>query len=212
MRPGLMGRHGSTGLILKLKWRPVKNFRGWPFLLLQSEIMGRNYRADRFSSPGPDGIYMALLMISACHGRRLRTGDIMRSCSGDSGGTGLPGLRFEYVSGSGNSVNVDFRTGEPLRSLPRNPDPFRNNRYRISPMLAWQPTEFSRFRLQYNYDHNSELVPGFSQRGYCSVWLGSQSFMLWAPTQPTNTNCQRPQKEYNRHARKEHLYAKQALM
>ena len=52
--PNATGRDGQTwiyGTDLKLKWRPVKNVQGWPFLLLQSEVMGRNYRADNFFDP-----------------------------------------------------------------------------------------------------------------------------------------------------------------
>jgi hypothetical protein len=44
-------------------------------------------------------------------------------------------------------------------------DPFRNQRTRISPNLTWYPTEFSKVRLQYNYD-NGEL---FGDEH--SVWL-----------------------------------------
>ena len=55
--PNASGPDGETwiyGSDLKVKWRPVNNFRGWPFLLLfQSEIMKRDYHADRFvKSPG----------------------------------------------------------------------------------------------------------------------------------------------------------------
>jgi hypothetical protein len=32
-------------------------------------------------------------------------------------------------------------------------DPFRNQRTRVSPNLTWYPSEFSKIRLQYNYDH-----------------------------------------------------------
>jgi hypothetical protein len=31
-------------------------------------------------------------------------------------------------------------------------DPLRNQRWRISPNLTWYPSEFSKLRLQYNYD------------------------------------------------------------
>jgi hypothetical protein len=35
-------------------------------------------------------------------------------------------------------------------------------------MLAWHPTEFSRLRLQYNYDHAQHLDDDTAH----SVWLG----------------------------------------
>ena len=57
--PNATGPGGRTqiyGADLKLKWRPTNHFRGWPFLLFESEIMKRDYRADRFFDSGPDGI------------------------------------------------------------------------------------------------------------------------------------------------------------
>jgi len=178
--PNATGPNGQTwiyGADLKIKWRPVKNIHGWPFLLLQSEVMGSNYRADRFSNPGPDGIF--------------GTGDDIRLPRETLKDWGFysqllwgfrrnwaAGIRFEYASGSGYDVNVDFNTGT-VQFVSRNSDPFRNDRYRISPLLVWQPTEFSRFRLQYNYDHFSEQVPEFSRRDAHSVWLGVE-FMLGA--------------------------------
>jgi hypothetical protein len=173
--PNASGPDGQTliyGADLKLKWRPVNNFRGWPFLLLQSEVMGRNYRADRFFNPGPDGMF--------------GTGDDIRLPRETLKDWGFysqllwgfrrnwaTGIRFEYVSGSGYDVRVDFGTGT-VQFVSRNSDPFRDDRYRISPLLVWQPTEFSRFRLQYNYDHNKDILPGFSHRGASSVWLGAE--------------------------------------
>jgi hypothetical protein len=170
--PNATGPRGETwicGADLKLKWRPVNNFRGWPFLLLQSEIMGRDYRADNFFDPLSGislpsatlkdwGFYTQLL-----YGFRTNW---------------AAGIRGEYVSGGGNSVDVDFLTGTvtPVR---RNSDPFRNNRYRISPLLVWQLTEFSRFRLQYNYDRHSDRLLGFEGRDAHSVWLGAE-FMFGA--------------------------------
>jgi hypothetical protein len=35
--------------------------------------------------------------------------------------------------------------------------PTRANRYRFSPNVTWYPTEFSKFRVQYNYDHREGL-------------------------------------------------------
>jgi hypothetical protein len=167
--PNATGPHGETwiyGADLKLKWRPVNNIQGWPFILLQSEIMGRSYRADRFSNPGPDKIY--------------GTGDDIRLPRQTLKDWGFysqllwgfrrnwaAGIRFEYAGGSGDNVNVDFGTGTATM-VSRNSDPLRGDRYRISPLFVWQPTEFSRFRLQYNYDH----LNGFNHSDANSIWLG----------------------------------------
>ena len=68
------------------------------------------------------------------------------------------GLRYEFTGGSGESVR-EFGS--------RNQDPFRDDRHRVSPLLAWYITEFSRLRLQYNYDRADHLK---STTGTPSGW------------------------------------------
>ncbi|MBI4516429.1 MAG: hypothetical protein HY699_11515 [Deltaproteobacteria bacterium] len=68
------------------------------------------------------------------------------------------GLRWEYAGSRGQSVGG--RQSEPLR----------DDRYRLSPLLAWYPTEYSRFRVQYNYDLAQHLEPDDAH----SVWLGAE--------------------------------------
>jgi hypothetical protein len=154
--PNATGPDGDTwiyGADLKLTWRPVNNFRGWPFVLWEAEAMKRDYRADRFfDHSDPDniidlprqtlrdwGFYTQLL-----YGFRY----------GWAGG-----LRYEYAGGSGESV---------LTFDGRRNDPFRDDRHRVSPLLVWHPSEFSRIRLQYNYDRADHL----ERRDAHSVWLG----------------------------------------
>jgi len=52
-------------------------------------------------------------------------------------------------------------------------DIYRNERTRLSPVLTFYPSEFSKIRLQYNYDHGS-LVGNQH-----SVWL-QMEFLLGA--------------------------------
>ncbi len=73
------------------------------------------------------------------------------------------GLRFDWARSSGQDYDS---TSQTLVST--NSDPFRDNRLRISPLLTWQATHFSRVRLQYNYDHADHLQSGDAS----SVWLG----------------------------------------
>jgi hypothetical protein len=174
--PNATGPDGETwiyGADLKLKWRPVNNFRGWPFLLLQSEIMGRNYRADRYFNPGPDGIPGTADDILLPHKTLLDWGLYTQLLWGFRN-PWAAGIRYEYTTGSGSNVNVDFGTGTVVM-VSRNSDPFRGDRHRVSPLLVWQPTEFTRFRLQYNYDH----LNGFDHQNAHSIWLGAE-FMLGA--------------------------------
>ena len=49
------------------------------------------------------------------------------------------GARFGYSSGKERGAYAS-----------RDDDPFRDTRFRISPLLLWNASEFSRIRLQYN--------------------------------------------------------------
>jgi outer membrane receptor protein involved in Fe transport len=174
--PNATGPDGETwiyGADLKMKWRPVNHFRGWPFLILQSEIMGRNYRADRFFNPGPDEIPGTADDIRLPRKTLVDWGLYTQLLWGFRT-TWATGIRYDYATGSGKTVIVDFGTGTVVM-VSRNFDPFRGDRHRVSPLLVWQPTEFTRFRLQYNYDH----LNGFRHRSASSIWLGAE-FMLGA--------------------------------
>ncbi len=149
--PNATGPDGDTriyGADLKLTWRPTTNFRGWPFFLWQSEVMGRDYVADRFF----DGT------INLPRETLRDWGLYTQALYGFQYGWAA-GLRYEYASGSGASV---------LAFNGRANDPFRDTRHRISPLLAWHPSEFSRIRLQYNYDRADHL----ERQDAHSVWLG----------------------------------------
>ena len=54
------------------------------------------------------------------------------------------GARYEYASSRGESLNTYAGNGA---------DPFRGNRHRVSPLVAWNFSKFGRVSFQYNYDH-----------------------------------------------------------
>ncbi len=151
--PNASGRAGETwiyGADLKIKWRPVQNDRGWPFVLWETEVMGRDYLVDTRNPNLVDrrlvdwGFYSQLL-----YGFRKSWG---------------AGLRYEYATASrGGSFGGTAA------------DPFRDDRHRVSPLLLWHPTEFSRLRLQYNYDVAQHLRGDHAH----SVWFGVE-FMFGA--------------------------------
>jgi hypothetical protein len=139
-----------------LKWRPNDNFRGWPFVVWQSELIGRSYTADQYiagSDPAfPNDLSSGILRDAGFYSQ-LTYGFIH---------PWAVALRGEYASGVGRSV-ID---GELVS---REQDPLRSDRARISPQLIYQASEFSRLRLQYNYD-NAKFLPGNHSAN--SVWLG----------------------------------------
>jgi len=160
------------GLDLTMQWQPANSQRGWPFLAWQTELMRRDYTADHFlagTTAGSDGG-------GHSHGEEAPAEDEDEFSEDISGGLlrdwGLytqllwgfqwqwaAGLRYEYANGSGASL-PDGRGADFLR----------NDRHRVSPLLIWQPSEFSRFRLQYNFDH-AQGVPVDDAH---SVWFGME--------------------------------------
>jgi hypothetical protein len=152
------GPQGDTwiyGLDMKWKWRPLSNFRGWPFVTWQTELMQRDFRADRvvhLDDQHPEGNFT--LPSRTLHDWGLYS----QWLYGFSYGWAT-GVRYEYAGGSGASMNG------------RSNDPFRADRHRVSPLLVWEPSEFTRIRLQYNFDRAAHLTDGKTAH---SVWLGFQ--------------------------------------
>jgi hypothetical protein len=160
--PNATGPHGDTwiyGLDMKWKWRPTNHFRGWPFVTWQSELMRRDYHADRFTlehedEPGE---------VPTLPGRTLKDwgvySQLLYGFYYGGYGAWATGVRYEYAGGSGQSVGG------------RQHDPFRADRHRVSPFLIWQLSEFTRIRLQYNFDNAKNLAGSNNAH---SVWLGFQ--------------------------------------
>jgi len=71
----------------------------------------------------------------------------------------VAGIRGEYADGNHGAFDAQ--------------DVFRGERERVSPVLTFYPSEFSKLRLQYNYDHG-ELFGNAH-----SVWL-QMEFLLGA--------------------------------
>ena len=148
--PNSSGPAGSTwiyGLDMKWRWQPANSFRGYPFLTWQTEYMRRNYEAAASTTdagvalPADTledwGLYTQLL-----YGPRINL---------------AVGMRLEYADGRGIGYGHGGRDG----------DPFRNERYRVSPLVQWRTSEFVRIRLQYNYDHATHL-----EENAHTVWMG----------------------------------------
>jgi hypothetical protein len=135
------------GADLVFKWRPARNFRGWPFFLVESELMKRDYEAAAVV----DAAGVTTLPATTLYD----WGFYLQSLYGFRYGW-AGGLRYEYATGSGQSVGG------------RGSAPFRADRQRLSPLLVWHPTEFSRIRLQYNFDIAEQLDPDEAHTG----WVG----------------------------------------
>lgn len=164
---GLSGTYGANttgadastfiyGTDLTFKWRPADNFRGWPFVAWQSEVLARDYTAAAYTA-GSDPAFPNDLPSAI-----LRDAGFYSQLTWGFRYQWAMALRGEYASGAGPSVENGVLVS-------RENDPLRSDRARISPLLIYQPSEFSRLRLQYNYD-NAKSLPG--NHGANSVWLG----------------------------------------
>ncbi|MBI5455327.1 MAG: hypothetical protein HY956_11910 [Deltaproteobacteria bacterium] len=158
--PNATGEDGDTliyGADLVVKWRPAESERGWPFLIWETEVMKRVYKAAAyFDDSDPADV------IDLSEETLKDWGFYTQLLYGFKPGWAT-GLRYEYATGSGESVGG------------RDSDPFRDDRSRVSPLVTWMPTEFSRLRAQYNYDRADHLSDGEAH----SVWLGVE-FMYGA--------------------------------
>lgn len=144
------------GVDFMLRWRPVKNERGWPFVKVQGEFMMRNFEAgEQIDDSDP-------LNPVTVPGDTLRDrGAYVQAIWGFSTGWAA-GVRCDWATGSGDGYDA---TAQAMTS--RDSDPFRTDRIRVSPMLVFQPSEFSRIRLQYDWDDSDHLDADVH-----SIWLG----------------------------------------
>jgi hypothetical protein len=169
--PNATGPDGSTlvyGADWVVKWRPLQTDRGWPFVLFESEIMRREYRADDFFGCPVEEEDGACPVAETGIGREeLRDWGFYAQLLWGFRRGWAGGLRFEHATGSGSDVAFDDAAGSFVR-VSRDTDPFRADRTRVSPLLVFHPSEFSRLRLQYNYDVADDL----DEEHQHSVWAG----------------------------------------
>jgi hypothetical protein len=138
-----------VGADLYWKWKSARAQQGFPFVSWQSEVLVRRYdAAERPDAEDPDAMLPA---------ETLRDRGVYSQLLWGVKPRWVLGLRGEWVGGDAAAFTV----------------PLRADRGRVSPNLTWFPSEFSKLRLQYNYDHREGLGSDHS------VWLQFE-FMLGA--------------------------------
>jgi hypothetical protein len=138
------------GVDLYAKWKPLDNEQGWPFVAWQTEAMYRRYEAaavldaDVLVAPestlGDFGIYSQLLWGFAR--------------------PWVAGIRYDRAVGEAeafSSSELNYTSAS---------DALRDERQRYSAVLTYYPSEFSKLRLQYNYDHSQFLSDGDAHSAY----------------------------------------------
>jgi hypothetical protein len=147
--PNETGFHQYTqiyGTDIYWKWKPANAHAGFPFVSWQTEALYQNYQA----AADPN-----VLLPS----ETLRDWGFYSQVLWGFKERWVAGLRGEYVDGNSGAYDAY--------------DAFRGQRVRVSPDITFYPSEFSKIRLQYNYDQGVLFGTGHS------VWLQFE-FLLGA--------------------------------
>jgi hypothetical protein len=173
--PNGSGNNADTqiyGVDLFWKWKPVNHHAGFPFVSWQNEAMLRRFQANSFNWDldadgllNPDGSEQDLNAdgIPDLLARETLTDYGLYSQISY-------GIKKGWVAAlRGDWVGSDSAQYERL--LGRDAD--RASRWRVSPNLTYYPSEFSKIRLQYNFDRRNGLGDDHS------VWLQFE-FLLGA--------------------------------
>jgi hypothetical protein len=141
--PNNTGPHRRTaiyGADIFWKWKPADSARGFPYVTWQTEVLHRRFEAG--ADPSASLPLPAESLTDTGFYSQIVWGFVPRW---------NVGLRAEHVAGNHGAFDAD--------------DPFRGDRYRFSPELTFVPSEFSKVRLQYNYDHGDAFGSANS------IWL-----------------------------------------
>jgi len=130
--PNASGQDGRTaiyGADLFYKWKSRHHDKGFPFVTWQTEYLYSHYSAAAY--PG-DPVFPATPATT------INNWGVYSQVS--------YGFKPRWVA----SLRGDYVTGQPGDFWA---DPLLDDRSRISPAITFYPSEFSKLRLQYNYDH-----------------------------------------------------------
>ena len=146
---GAGARSQVYGADLYWKWKSPTAQQGFPFASMQAEALFRRYEAAERGSVDNPAITLPA--------ETLRDRGAYAQV--------LWGIRPRVVAG----LRGDWATGDDAAF----DSALRAERTRISPNFTWYPTEFSKLRLQYNYDDRKDIGRDHS------VWLQFE-FLLGA--------------------------------
>ncbi|MGV3774748.1 MAG: hypothetical protein ACO1QB_17755 [Verrucomicrobiales bacterium] len=151
--PNLTADNARTevyGVDLYWKWKPSNASRGFPFVALQTEALFSRFEA------GEDPLAFTPLPSETLEDYGFYSQILWAFKE-----RWVAGLRGDWVDGNKGAYDFD--------------DVFRNQRSRISPNLTFYPTEFSKLRLQYNYDRGDMFGDEHSVWFQVEFQLGAHS-------------------------------------
>jgi hypothetical protein len=133
------------------KWKSATAFQGFPFLSFQTEALMRKYEtADRASAEDPSLLLPAETLEDRGAYAELLWGFKPRW---------VIGARGELLQADDSAFETELRT----------------DRRRISPNLTWYPSEYSKIRWQYNFDHRNEIGNDHSFWMQIEIILGAHA-------------------------------------
>lgn len=121
------------GVDLYWKWKSPTAHAGFPFVSFQTEALTRRYGAAVRASVANPAVTLPM--------ETLRDNGMYAQLVWGIQPMIVAGVRGEFASGDSASYDSALRA----------------DRYRYSPNLTWFPTEFSKFRVQYNFDHRAGI-------------------------------------------------------
>ena len=148
------------------KWKSANAHGGFPFVSWQTEAMVRQYEAGAIPPllfPPPSDYPPASIDFPAIPAEMLTDWGFYSQV--------LWGIKPGWVAGLRGDYVTPTKPGEYEAIY--GPDPKRAKRWRIAPNLTWYPSEFSKLRLQYNYDDRAGIGVDHS------IWLQFE-FLLGA--------------------------------
>ena len=160
-------RTSIGGMDVTWKWTSPQQHGGFPFVAWQTEAMVRSYQAGSYdwSTAAPGEPVLTEIATGAPAYLPLERltdyGLYSQVLYGFRKGW-VAGLRYDWVS---SQVANYEQVGYEYEGTAFYRDPARAPRWRLAPNLTWYPTEFSKLRLQFNYDHRDAWPDA------CSVWL-----------------------------------------
>lgn len=161
--PNATGGDADTsvfGIDLLLRFGAEVDDRETTILEWRTEYLRRRYDAAAFTDEGDPALTGDEVFVP---GEKLEDQGFYSQALYRFAPRFAAGLRVEHATGSGRSI--DPATFAPVG---RGVDPFRDDRWRVSPLLQWDASDHVRLRLQYNHDDADHLPDGEAH----SVWLG----------------------------------------
>jgi hypothetical protein len=144
------------GVDLLYKWKSPHQAQGFPFVAWQSEWMFRRYEAGAFQfDANGDGVPDVNLPAEV-----LRDWGFYSQVSYGFTPHWVASLRGDYLNGG---------TGAAAPTVDN------DRQWRLSPALTWYPSEFSKIRLQYNYENFQTLGPAWGIWMQFEFLLGSHA-------------------------------------